>query len=318
MYRKRGNKTCPLSSCGHRQVSSACFSRHLTGFHKLNDQQCAMLKHKHGTRKPYVYKKERGPRKQKDYHRRKKCPIYGCHRYVKRLKPHLLGKLHNINNADEIERLLSLSRKSSELLTENPIQTPSKNINDMPMPSSDSGSSYGPDSEWDDIAGSTSSSEYNALSDGNSEHLPDEIGTLQEYYLTNEKTIEGMLEQFYKYLVSADCGNKDPRSSKQHQTQLRTMLQCIDKRMDILSLTKSKVIRDIFLEGYCKQKCFGARTVKAYLQSLDHFYKFMQCEHSSVFTSDLLGSVQVRVKNWMKTYQRMASNDRQYYYYYFY
>ena len=43
--RRRTRKTCPLSSCGHKEVSLACFSRHLEGFHKVSKQQCEMIKH---------------------------------------------------------------------------------------------------------------------------------------------------------------------------------------------------------------------------------------------------------------------------------
>ena len=308
--RRRMRKTCPLSSCGHKEVSSACFSRHLEGFHKLSKQQCEMIKHQYKTRKQYVYREERGPARQKDYHHPKKCPISGCHRYVKRLKPHLIGKLHNISNANEIKRLLSLSRGSKEIMFEQHVQKTPQTIQEMPLHSSDSGSSYSIDYEEGEAAESIESSDYSTSTERDSPNLLDEANDLRENCTMNERTIEGMLEQYYQYLISADSGNKDARSSKQHQAQLRTILQCIDDKMEIMSLIKSRLIRDIFLKGYCRRKGLGARTVKAYLQSLDHFYKFLQSEYCTVFNFDLLSSMQVRLRNWMRTYQKMASSEK--------
>ena len=43
-----------------------------------------------------------------------------------------------------------------------------------------------------------------------SRSLIDEVEDLQTPNITNTDTVEAILHSFYQYLISADCGNKDP------------------------------------------------------------------------------------------------------------
>ena len=173
-----------------------------------------MIKHQYRTRKQYVYREERGPARQMDYHHSKKCPISGCHRYAKSLKPHLIGKLHNISNATEIKRLLSLSRESKDIMIEQHVQKTPQTIQEMPLHSLDSGSSYNINYEEGEAAESIEYSVYSTSTGQDSPNLLDEANDCRENCITNERTLEGMLGKYYQYLFSADSGSKDARSSK--------------------------------------------------------------------------------------------------------
>ena len=92
---------CPLTECGYRKVSSACLSRNLSTFHKFSRPERLKIQVIHETRKPYTCKLERTAAKYKDCTSKEmSCPQTLCK--VKRLKPHLTGKLHNIEDTESL------------------------------------------------------------------------------------------------------------------------------------------------------------------------------------------------------------------------
>ena len=88
------------------------------------------------------------------------------------------------------------------------------------------------------------------------------------------------------------------------------MLSAIDEKMDIVSLTNCKLIRERFLKFHCTQKRFGARTIKSYLQSLNHLYNFFLCECSAIFENELLTRCQIKLRNWIKSFQRQSGMQK--------
>ena len=142
------------------------------------------------------------------------------------------------------------------------------------------------------------------------DEMEEEIAELNAYHVTNPETCEAILDEFYEYLISADCGNKDERSSRQHRMQVKTILHVIDESMDIASLTRTKRIRDEFLKIYCVHKKYEARTIRAYLHSLDHFYTYLIAERSTIFESNMLSSIKVKVRNWINSYQRLSRKQK--------
>ena len=125
---------CPLKERGHRKVSSACFARHLSKFHKLSKQERQRIQFINKARKTYTWKAERPAAKYKDYHVQRKCPVHKCGAAMKRLKPHLTGKFHNITDffhifADDIRSkdvtIEDVRRKSTNhpLLADIPAKT---------------------------------------------------------------------------------------------------------------------------------------------------------------------------------------------------
>ena len=133
---------------------------------------------------------------------------------------------------------------------------------------------------------------------------------MQTPQIMNNHTVDAILDSFYQYPISADCGNKDLRSSRQHQSQVRAILCAINEAMDIVSLTNCKLIRDRFLKSHCSRKKFGACTITSYLQSLNHIYNFFISEFTGIFQHELLTKCQIKVRNWMTSYQRQSSMEK--------
>ena len=73
--------------------------------------------------------------------------------------------------------------------------------------------------------------------------------------------------QFETWLNSADGGNLDEGTSKQHQAQLSKILKVVDNTQDLASLFNEQVINEKFLEG-CAKREYHPKTTKAYLMSL--------------------------------------------------
>lgn len=85
--------------------------------------------------------------------------------------------------------------------------------------------------------------------------------------------------RFEAWLKSADGGNLDETTSKQHRAQIKKILKVIDSRQLLTSLFDERLINEIFLEGYAKKKHYP-KTNKSYLMSLRHFYSYCLSESS--------------------------------------
>ena len=139
--------------------------------------------------------------------------------------------------------------------------------------------------EEDDNLECILSTEYSTSSESDRAYLLDEMNSLKENPLTNERTVEGMLEEYYHYRVSSDSGNGD--------AQLRSSIRpkC-EKSWNVLinvhSITsKTKIGTRYAVKGILTKTAHARKTY-------DSLY--LQCE----FTFDMLSSVQVKVKDWMK------------------
>ena len=60
--------------------------------------------------------------------------------------------------------------------------------------------------------------------------------------------------RFEAWLKSADGGNLDETTSKQHQAQIVKILKVIDSGPVLTSLFDERLINETFLEGYAKEK----------------------------------------------------------------
>ena len=314
-----------MKECGYREVHSAGFAQHPLLFHKLDKSQVERVKRIFNTREPYKWQKERNGPKKRDYHNPKKCPISGCNAVVIKLKRHLTGNSHGINDPEELNVLCQRAKREKTSLGKQIASKIQVNFKDVEsLQTSDSDATYVAEEELEegeifcdkreehDLGNSSSSSytEKETTSTSDSTELKNEVEDIRGFQLTNKSGTAASLEQFFKYLISAECGNKDPRSSKQHKVQIETIFHTVDKNMDLASLTDSKAIRDTFLTNYCVQRKFGPCTVKAYLQSMDHFYNFFQSEFSSVLSNELMAKLKIKLKNWMRTYQRQSTQHK--------
>ena len=283
-------------------------------------------------RKPYKRKEDKEP-KFKDYHKPRQCPIGDCTVTVKRLIPHLTGKHKLEKGTTEFDMLVrrsliptesSLTMLRIQEIEEKRMQQPKTNsltalLCDDQMSIASTDDSYHPTVDGEQKSFCSSDSLFSGVetmssADSNvslkTDEMEEEIAELNAYHVTNPETCEAILDDFYEYLISADCGNKDERSSRQHRMQVKTILHVIDESMDIASLTRTKRIRDEFLKIYCVHKKYEARTIRAYLHSLDHFYTYLIAERSAIFESNMLSSIKVKVRNWINSYQRLSRKQK--------
>ena len=136
----------------------------------------------------------------------------------------------------------------------------------------------------------------------------EEVDDLIEH--SNNRQTEAILTQYYEWLTSPDAGNKDARASKQSQDQLRRIIGCIDESMDISALMNATDIKVSFLQGYCVRRGYKAGTIKSYVISLKNFMSFLIAERHPVFDMGHVLSMEKRITNWMKTYQKEQAKTR--------
>ena len=68
--------------------------------------------------------------------------------------------------------------------------------------------------------------------------------------------ISSTVARFEAWLKSADGGNLDETTSKQHRAQTVKILKVINSRQVLTSLFDEKLINETFLEGYAKKKYY--------------------------------------------------------------
>ena len=116
--------------------------------------------------------------------------------------------------------------------------------------------------------------------------------------------------QFETWLKSADGGNLDEGTSKQHRVQLSKILKVVDKTQDLASLFNKQVINKKFLEGYAKRE-YHPKTTKVYLMSLRHFYSFCLSEYLGLsISADRLLSLKEKVARWSSSLRKGCSKRR--------
>ena len=88
---------------------------------------------------------------------------------------------------------------------------------------------------------------------------------------TPKEEMRDIMDAFYNFLVSADSANKDPNAAQQCKERVIKILEVVDDEFDLQSLMNRKLVQDIFLKHYCRQKNLHPKTIQAYLTSLSHF-----------------------------------------------
>ena len=121
---------------------------------------------------------------------------------------------------------------------------------------------------------------------------------------TDTDSASDIMNSFYEYLTSADNANKNEKSALDCKGRVYRILKCIDQTCDFRSLLDPKLIRDIFLKHSCPHMKITAKTIQAYLKSLQHFYDFLLCENFTAFDANMLNSLKIRVEKWKKGYTR--------------
>ena len=224
-------------------------------------------------RKKYIFSNpEKGPKKRKettdegevntsgkkskDYHKYRYCPLDGCMSLVKRIPAHLKN-VHHLN-ADSSEYREALSRVRGPVK-----ESYMKPYHERPRVRSPNLSSR-------------NLQEVVLIEEESEEQEDQNYDNASSNQSLDAATTPKAVFQFETWLKSADGGNLDEGTSKQHRVQLSKILKVVDKTEDLASLFNEQVINEKFLEGYAKREY--PKTTKAYLMSLHHFYSFCLSE----------------------------------------
>lgn len=121
-----------------------------------------------------------------------------------------------------------------------------------------------------------------------------------------------LITEFQEWLASPDACKNVEKTVKQHASQLYIMLKAIDDSEDVQSLLDLKLIRQVFLKSYVKEKKYEACTIKSYLVSLRHFYTFLLSDKPDGINFDWVdvSFSREKVKMWSASYKREASTRK--------
>ncbi|XP_022790309.1 uncharacterized protein LOC111329804 [Stylophora pistillata] len=108
-------------------------------------------------------------------------------------------------------------------------------------------------------------------------------------------------------LKSADGGNLDEKTSKQHRAQISKLLKVIDRKHELASLFNEKIVMEKFLEEFAKRE-YHPKTTKSCLMSLRHFYSFCLSETLDIDISpERFLSLNEKVTRWPTSLRKGCS-----------
>lgn len=113
--------------------------------------------------------------------------------------------------------------------------------------------------------------------------------------------------------LKSPCGGQ-LRAANQHVTQVITIFEAVDKNKDTISALWSQQLLRKFVTVDIADK--APNTIKSYLNSLKHFYKYLLSEEANRLTVECVQSItsmKDRVSNWIRSYQPATaarSNER--------
>ena len=117
-----------------------------------------------------------------------------------------------------------------------------------------------------------------------------------------------VIVQFEAWLRSADGGNLDEITCKQHRAQLTNILRVVDKNLAIESLFDETTINKKFIEDFAKIK-YHPKTIKSFLMSLRHFYCFCTTPASENLGVQITGKKLLYLKEKVKRWYSSLSKD---------
>ena len=257
----RTKRPCPLPLCKSQVIH---LPRHLQDVHGWLKEHSRTALTRFGMRKTYTFSdKGKVPKKKKkamdeekveteattrkDYHKYRYCPLHGCTSLVKRIPAHLKNVHHMDPASEEYRDALSRVRGAVE-------ESYMKPYHERPRARLEK--------ECSPVTGEDEEEDEGGDQEENASSIQSADSTTPE-----------VICKFETWLKSADGGNLDESTSKQHRAQVSKLLKLIDSNQDLVSLFNEKVLNDKFLEGFAKKK-YHPKTTKSYLMSLRHFYSF--------------------------------------------
>ncbi|XP_057304499.1 uncharacterized protein LOC130641636 [Hydractinia symbiolongicarpus] len=122
---------------------------------------------------------------------------------------------------------------------------------------------------------------------------------------------ESHFDKFELWLVSPDGKRKNKRAAKQHSRQVQLILKDTSQDSYELSVLFDRMkIRNQWLLNFEKRRKAG--TIKSYLHSLCHFYKYILCDTPVLFKDFVKDcpSMIVIMENWIVEYRKKAKSDK--------
>ena len=117
-----------------------------------------------------------------------------------------------------------------------------------------------------------------------------------------DSEVQSLLDQFEQFLVSPDSG-RAPRSAKACVQRVLRILNVISPRQDLKCLGNRNLIRDKFLDSFCKAQQYHPGTIQTFLRSLGAFYDFILSENLDVINKDEVIQMKSRLPTWKASYK---------------
>ena len=116
--------------------------------------------------------------------------------------------------------------------------------------------------------------------------------------------------EFLKWMRSVDGKSRSLRQAKQHSMHVEVIMKDASSgQFDVECLFNRQLIRENWLQKIDKQRKPG--TVKSYLYSLLHFYKFVLCDKPREFSEQIekCSEMIVIIQNWISTYRKKCGKE---------
>ena len=149
--------------------------------------------------------------------------------------------------------------------------------------------------------------------DNDDEDYVEEESDVPEPKPLKEAASQEIINKFRFWLESADGGLKNPKSAKQHVSQIVTLLLAIDEEENVLCVLDKSLLLDKFLEKHAKDNNYTPGTIKSYLMSARHFCTFL-LSSERILDSELTVEQKQRIdvvaetlKRWSASYRKLSN-----------
>lgn len=253
--------------------------RHLEDVHHWAPDKARDAVHVYGLRKPHASSKSKD-----ECISYKECPVDNCSRKVKQLSSHLMTYHHLDAKSGFYQAMLTLGRKRRRVQSVDEFNDGDESCDDLFV-----------DNVIENVIAPQEIVSQNPLL---IPPQPDEPN--------NKLPIDFL--GFSTWLKTRDGGRKI--AADQHASQVATIFNIIDEsKLNVSSLWSQPLI-EIFTENYAVKKGLQPATIKAYLQSLKHWYTYIlsqEADRLSPATALHIANMKTRVGNWISSYKGEAA-----------
>ncbi|XP_027055160.1 uncharacterized protein LOC113682204 [Pocillopora damicornis] len=315
----RIKKECPVPYC-HKIVVH--LPRHLQKVHDWPKHQARAAVLRFNLRKKYSFSTaesaaagnrkgktnadEHGQKRcNKDYHKKRCCPMVGRSAVVKRLPAHL-QTVHGFSpKSSKYKALLSKAlpqpkRPYSVQMIEKRAAAIKRIETEPPMPDIPVVDTVRNDEDEEMDLEDFEQTETSTTCD---------VILIEDDVDSSKSPDPEVLVMLANWLQSPDGGKKDEKTAKQHVSQIKNILSLIDAERRVMSLFDCSLLNDKFVK-YAEQK-YVPQTIKSYFMSLRHFYSYVLAEKPVIdATTELVTQMIEKVKRWSSSYKRSSQKRK--------